>query len=330
MSRTRGESAYAGAEWSRSAKRRSGGPTFRSPSNFTIAQRQASALEDGLIHYRAFGGQAEAYLSDPEGGSPVGQVILIHEVWGFTQFIKDSCERLSRQGFRVVAPILYWRDKGLFSAGALREGMKAVWHLSLEERYQRPELEAALKKGHASPEAASTLRVLYDKRFRSKLLRDLESLAAGLREQRPDLRMGALGFSLGGKLALQLAGGHASLAACVTYSAMPVLGPTLRRIRSPMLLFYGGEDRFMLRDLPTFVKEAAHGGTELELKIYPSAGHEFFDHTDRRQFRAAAAEDAWRRSTDFLRRRLSTRTAGTLARGWAETKTGRPRADPGV
>lgn len=232
---------------------------------------------------------------------------MIHEVWGFTPFIRGVCKRLSHQGFRAVAPVLYWRDKELFSAEKIRDGMRAVWDLSLDERYKRTRLEAALKKGRASSEAASMLRILYDKRFRSRLLHDLLSLASCLREEHPDLRMGTIGFSMGGKLALQLAGSYPELAACVTYSAKPLLGPEVGKIRSPLLLLYGSEDSFMLRDLPAFVKEAVDKGKEFELKVYPSAGHEFFDNTTMGDFRAVAAQDAWETSIGFLRKCLSGR-----------------------
>jgi carboxymethylenebutenolidase len=283
------------------------------------------------MEYPAKGGQAVAYFSNPEGGRPLGQVIVIHEVWGFTRFISDACNRISRQGFRAVAPILYWRDKGLFSAETIRQVMKVVWDLSLEERFQRARLEAALKKGRASNEAASMLRILYDRRFRSQLVRDLKSLAGSLRKEYPDLRVGAVGFSMGGKLALQLAGSYPELAACVTYSAEPVLGLTVGKIRSPVLLLYGSEDRFMLRGLPAFVKEAAAKGKELELKMYPSAGHEFFDHTRGRDHRADAAADAWETSNDFLRRNISVDPDGDPREAEAARKNlGRPSADSGV
>lgn len=257
------------------------------------------------MRYKTKGGLAEAYLSNPKGGLLLGQVIVIHEVWGFTKFISDACERLSRSGFRAVAPVLYWRNKDLFSAEKVREGMKVVWELSIEERYQRRKLEAALKRGRASSEAASMLRILYDKRFRGLLIGDLRLLAESLREQDPGVRAGAVGFSLGGKLALELAGSHPNLAACVAYSAKTVLGPAVRKIRSPMLLLYGSEDKFTTRDLPGFVKEAVDKGKDLTLRVFPSAGHEFFDHTNKRGFQAAAAEEAWEESVDFLTKRLS-------------------------
>ncbi len=260
------------------------------------------------MKYRVKGGAAEAYRSDPDVRRPAGQVIVIHEVWGFTRFIQDVCTRLARQGFCAMAPVLYWRDKDIFSPETIREGLRAVWGLSLEERHRRATLEAAIKRGQASSKAASMLRTLYDMRFRNQLVQDLQSLSGDLRKERPDIRMGTIGFSMGGKLALQLAGGCPELAACVTYSAEPVVGPALKSIRSPMLLLYGSQDRFMLRHLPVFVKEAVGLGKELELKVYASAGHEFFDHTKRNDFHARAAQDAWEATEGFLRKNLSVGT----------------------
>jgi len=95
-------------------------------------------LEDGVFRYKVDGGLAEAFCVNPKAGRPIGQVIVIHEVWGFTRFIQGICSALSREGFRAVAPMLYWRHKALFSPETVRAGMKVVWDLSLSERY-RPE-----------------------------------------------------------------------------------------------------------------------------------------------------------------------------------------------
>jgi carboxymethylenebutenolidase len=272
-------------------------------------------MEDGFVEYLTKGERAKAFFSNPKLGSPVGQAIVIHEVWGFTEFIRDVCERLSQQGFCAAAPVLYWRDEELFSPDRIREGMKAVWGLTLEERYHRTRLDDALRKRRASKETASMLRTMYDRRFRARLLGDLRSLASALMKDRPDLRVGAIGFSLGGKLAIQLAGSFPQLAACVAFSAAPVLGATLGKVRSPILLLYGSEDRFMMRDVPAFVKQAVEKGKELELKVYRTAGHEFFDHTNRREFRPEAAEEAWERSTAFLKKNLSVDVGRDLTKG---------------
>ena len=262
-------------------------------------------MEDGFVNYPTREGRAEAYRAEPKSGRVLGQVVVIHEVWGLTQSVRDACDRLSRHGFIAVAPLLYWRDRELFSPDKIREGMKLVWGLTLEERYRPRLLAAALQKGRASKETALMLRTFYDKGFRRLLLRDLRSLEAHLRKESPDLGAGTVGFSMGGKLAMQLAGSSPGLDACVAYSAEPVRGAVLAKIRCPMLLLYGSEDKFMTRKLGAFVQEAVAKGIELELKIYRSAGHEFFDGANKKEYRAAAAERAWVASSDFLTRQLS-------------------------
>jgi len=264
-------------------------------------------LKDGFVNYPTKEGWAEAYRSDPKSGRRLGQVVVVHEVWGLTPSITDACDRLSRQGFLAVAPVLYWRDKELFTPERIREGMRLVWDLTLEERYQPRLLAAALTKGLASRETGSMLRTFYDKGFRRLLVQDLVSLAGHLRKESPNLRIGAMGFSMGGKLSMQLAGSFPELAACVAYAAEPPRGQALAKIRSPLLLVYGSEDRFMTRNLGAFVQEAVSKGRELELKVYPSAGHEFFDPGNKKEYRKGAAEDAWASSNDFLLKRLSTK-----------------------
>ena len=289
-------------------------------------------MADGFFEYPADGGRAEAYRADPRSGDAVGQVIVVHEVWGFSGFIKDACGRLAREGFRAVAPVLYWRDKELFSRKRMVEGMKVVWDLSLDERYVSEKLDAALDQGRASPETRSMLTQLYDGGFRTKLQHDLLSLARRLRAEDPKLPMGVVGFSMGGKLALQLSAEFPDVSACVAYSSEPALGGAARKIRSPTLLLYGGEDKFMMRGLPSFVGDLIEGGTELALKAYPSAGHEFFDRSRRREYRVAAAEDAWATAMAFLKKELSVGWEAGAARG-SRTKqknSGRPSADPSV
>lgn len=262
-------------------------------------------MKDGFVRYLSKGKLAEAYCSNPKNGPSLGQVMVIHEVWGFTRFIKETCGRLSRQGFTAVAPVLYWRKKALFSPGRLRQGMKVVWSLSLEERYEIAKLEAAMKKGKVSRETEEMLRMLYDKGFRGALLGDISALAKHLRRESPGLGMGSIGYSMGGKLALQLAASSHGLAALVAYSAEPIPGAALRKIVAPMLLHYGAEDKFMLRDVPSFVKVATDNGKQLDLKIYDSAGHEFFDDTSGKDYARAAADEAWSATLDFLRTNLS-------------------------
>jgi len=249
--------------------------------------------------YELGGKAAPVYISEPETSPPLGVVVVVHEVWGLTPFIEYACRRLAQQGFRVAAPSLYWREEELFSTERVRQGLKLVWGLSLRDRYDPAKLGAALKRERASKETEKMLKTLYDKRFRARILRDLLLLARRLASQHPALRISAIGFSMGGRLAMELAAAFPALASCVTFSGSPVPGPTMWKIHCPTLMLYGSEDKFMLGELPSFIRDAKPRG-ELTVKIFPSAGHEFFDHTDE-AYRAKASDSAWAELFGLLR-----------------------------
>jgi carboxymethylenebutenolidase len=274
-------------------------------------------LADTFVRHQANGGP-RAFIAEPEGRRPVAHVVVIHEVWGLNAFIQGVCRRLAGAGFRAVAPALYWRDEELFSPGRIREGMRAVLDLSLDERYRSERLGVALKKAGASAETERMLRRLYSRRFRAALLRDVRSLAEGMGREAPSLPLGVLGFSMGGKLALQLASTLTQVRACVAYSSEPVLPRGPWTIPGRVLLLYGGDDRFMTRRLPWFVGEALERGVGLEVKTYPSAGHEFFDPADRNAYSEPSAADAWARALGFLRENLTAASGAGRRPGEAE------------
>ena len=60
----------------------------------------------------------------------------------------------------------------------------------------------------------------------------------------------------------------------------------------------------MTKGVPRFVADALRLGKGLTLKIYQSAGHEFFDRNDVSGYDAEGAEDSWKATTQFLRERL--------------------------
>jgi carboxymethylenebutenolidase len=59
-----------------------------------------------MIEFQAVGRTISAYLAVPENGSGPG-VLVLHAWWGLTDFFKQVCERLAREGFIALAPDLY-------------------------------------------------------------------------------------------------------------------------------------------------------------------------------------------------------------------------------
>ena len=263
---------------------------------------------------RPVGGQIETYDVRKEAAEafflrpkrPVGAVIVVHTVGGFTKHVEETCERLAGLGFVASAPFLYWRQRDLFTPERIREAMKVVWDLEIQQRFDKRILARKLATKGASKEVASLLRILYDRAFRVTILRDLTALAETL--DRDTGAVGAIGFSMGGKLAIQLGTRFNRLRASVAYSAEPPARATVSKVRSPILMFYGGRDDFMTSGVPAFVGDALRAGVDLTLKSYPSAGHEFFDPM-KRDYDQIASGDAWRMTAEFLLRRVARKKA---------------------
>jgi len=260
-------------------------------------------VDRGIEAYDAGGERAEVFFVRP--ARPKGSVIVIHTVAGLTDHIRETCDRLGRLGFTAAAPLLYWRQKDLFTAGRIRRAMAVVWDLDLEERYDKAKLGGIMRKKAASSETASLLRTLYDRTFRSQILFDLTRLAEAL-EVETDA-VGAIGYSMGGKLAVQLGTEFRGLRACVTFSAEPPPREVIEKVEFPVLALYGVKDEFMGKGVPAFVGDALKAGMALTLKTYPRARHEFFDPAKKRSYNQSASDDAWKATTGFIMENLLVR-----------------------
>src|SRR2546427_6370256 len=226
-------------------------------------------MKEGYVRYESKGQVAKAFFVGPKHTE--ASVLVVHEVWGFSLHIHDVCRLIGAMGFTALAPILYWRDGRLSDPNKIRKAMKAVWALSLNDRFDRSKLELTMKEKHASEESRRLLGTLYDRAFRAQMLNDVLSLAGSVAGG--GTRVGAVGFSMGGGLVFRLAAQFKELRACVAFSAEPPDSQTIRRIRAPILTFYGTEDSFMTVGVPTFVENALMHGKDLSLKTYPLAGH---------------------------------------------------------
>jgi len=118
-------------------------------------------------------------------------------------------------------------------------------------------------------------------------------------------RIGLVGFSRGGGLAMRLSGKISSVKAVVAYY------PSLRFVRgdsiAPALLLHGSHDDLIPSDqIENFYYYLLDIGKTAELKIYEGAGHGFERYTKKRVYSPSAAEDAKNRTIKFLDKYLKT------------------------
>ncbi len=232
-------------------------------------------------------------LVTPPSSRAKGMVLVFHEVWGMTRHVRRACVDLAERGYLAAAQSYYSRENATFTPARIKDAMRVVWDLPLEDRYDPGRVEEALIAHRAGPQAGALLRRLYDRDFRDGLLRDAESLVEFLRRRHGAMAVATLGFSMGGKLALQLAASRRDSKVCVTFSGEPPSPELLDRLNCPLLLLYGADDSFMTEGLARSVASALALRREFSLKVYSGAGHEFFDGYNRGAYNRRAALDAW-------------------------------------
>ena len=212
----------------------------------------------------------DAYLSLPEGDGPFPGIIVIHEIFGLNENIRKIARRFSLEGYAALAV-------DLFSTGSRMTCLLRVFH-------------------------GMILRPLAN-----GVVGDLQAAVRFLKQwpEVDSVRVGVIGFCMGGSYALQLAsvadhstGSEQSLrAASVFYGLNPRPLEAVARA-CPIVGSYPEKDftANAARQLEPFLEEH---NIPHDIKIYPETRHSFFNETGP-AYHAEAAADAWRRTLTFF------------------------------
>jgi carboxymethylenebutenolidase len=223
-------------------------------------------------------GALPAYYAKPTGDGPFPIVLVIEEIFGVHEYIKDVCRRLAKEGYFAVAPELYARIADL-------------------SKYT---------------DVPTILREVIAKTPDDQLLKDLDATVAWAANHGGDTkRLGVTGFCRGGRNTWLYAAHNPRLKAAVAWYG-PVLSPTspiqprtptdvAAELKCPLLGLYGGQDASIkVEDVYAAAAKAKAAGKIVEIVVYPDAPHGF--HADYRpSYRKADAEDGWRRMLAWFR-----------------------------
>ncbi len=227
--------------------------------------------------------EIDAMYVRPQGAGVVPGVVLLHDVYGLTDHIKDVARRLASQGYGVLAVDLYSRG-GQPGWPPKREEIARM--INFPDQRTLTDVQAAVIALQARPDVASD-------------------------------RVGLVGFSLGARYSLLACGDGAQVAAAlmfypvVVYPELTEARPrqplqSVPRIQCPCAVFYGDRDATVPLAHATFFRSLLEGhGKRHEFHLYPGANHGFFNPTIK-TYDHEAAEDAWAKSLAFLKRHLRT------------------------
>lgn len=223
----------------------------------------------------ADGGEFSAYLAVSKKGKAPG-VVVIQEIFGVNQVMRDICDGLAAQGYTAICPDLFWRQEPHID---ITDKTKAEWDKAM-----------ALLQGMDQ----------------DKAVEDLKATLATLR-QHPACsgRAGTVGYCLGGRLAYMMATRSDSNATVSYYGIMldALLGEA-RNIRNPLLMHIAEKDQYVPPPVQTKIKEALRTNSKVTMYTYKGADHAFARvggvHYDK-----AAADMANSRTAEFFKRNLA-------------------------
>jgi carboxymethylenebutenolidase len=222
------------------------------------------------------------YEAYPEAAGEYPVVVVVSEVWGVHEWIKDVARRFAKEGYYAVAPELFSREGGLAQVTDMDKIRATVFNAPLK-----------------------------------RILGDLRAGAEYARKQpaaRED-RIGVTGFCWGGGVTLLFAAAYKD-----TKAAVPWYGAITRALKDdpkpvapldvaaeipcPVLLLYSGIDQGIpVSDVEKLEAALKAAGRPVEKVIYPDAQHGFLADY-RPSYKPEAAKDAWGRCVAWFQKYL--------------------------
>ena len=249
------------------------------PISAQTVTTDADSLTAGEVKIPTSDGSLPAYQAMPSQGGPFATVLVVQEIFGVHEHIKDVCRRLAKLGYLAVAPELYARQGDVSKLSDINEiRTKVVSKVS--DAQVMADLDATA--GWAKDSGFGNIR-----------------------------KLGITGFCWGGRIVWLYAAHSTQLKAGVAWygrligehSKMQPQHPIdlVGSLKAPVLGLYGGADEGIPLETIEQMKQALKAaGNSSEIIVYPDTPHGF--HADYRpSYRREQAQDGWKRLQAWFR-----------------------------
>lgn len=194
----------------------------------------------------ADGGGFSAYVAKP-ARTPAPGLVVIQEIFGVNQVMRDLCDGFAAQGYLAVCPDLFWR--------------------------QQPGIQLTDK----TQEDWNRASALMNGMDQDRAVEDLKATLGWLRGN-PDCagKAGSVGYCLGGRLAFMMAA-RSDADANVSYYGVGLdsLTGEVPNIAKPLLMHIAEQDKFVPPDARQAVLNAVQGNPNITAHVYPGVNHAF-------------------------------------------------------
>jgi carboxymethylenebutenolidase len=239
----------------------------------------ATGLVAGEIKIPVAGGEIPGYRAMPAKGTSFPVVLVVQEIFGVHEHIKDLCRRLAKSGHMAIAPEMYARQGDV----------------SKLEKFDE-------------------IRAIVSKVPDSQVMSDLDAAVAYAKGtgKGNTAKLAITGFCWGGRIVWLYAAHSSQLKAGAAWYGRLVGSPTeltpkhpvdvAANLKAPVLGLYGAKDRGIPLDTVEKMREAIKAANgKSEIIVYPEADHGF-NADYRPMYNKAAAEDAWRRMLEWFKK----------------------------
>jgi len=237
----------------------------RSPSSAALHRLSPPDIHAEYVKYLSGKDTITAYLAYPERPTPAPAVIVIHEIFGLSDFIRATTEQLAKDGFVAIAPDLLSRRGG-------------------------------------TPATQDSARVLIRTLNDDSVTADLDAARTYLKTLKAVNRnaIGVIGFCWGGSQSFRYATNAPELKAFVVcYGGAPD-PTTMARIRAKGLGVYAENDARINAGLADATAAMKAARKDYSYTVYPGVGHGFLRTRDKPE----VADSAWRTVIGFFRSQL--------------------------
>jgi len=229
-------------------------------------------LDAGEVKVPVKDGSIPAYRAMPDKGGPFPTVLVVQEVFGVHEHIKDLCRRLAKLGYFAIAPELY-----------ARQGDPSKY-----------------------TDIPALISEIVVKVPTEQVVSDLDATEAYAKStgKADTAKLAVTGFCWGGGATWMYAAHNPDLKAAVPwYGSDRKISDIIQKnpvdiagsVKCPVLAFYGGQDQSIPQETVDKRQGACKAaGKTCEAKVYPDAPHGF-NADYRPSYRADDAKDAWAR-----------------------------------
>jgi carboxymethylenebutenolidase len=219
-------------------------------------------------------GDMPAYYAVPKAGGPRPVVLVVVEVFGLHEHIKDVTRRLAKDGYFAIANEPYYRIGELWKIDDLKKVIDGANQLQDDQAFS--DLDATLAWAAKSNRAAAA-------------------------------KLGITGFCRGGRMVWMYSAHQPKMKAGVAwYGGLSPAQPAIPRtpadiagqLKAPVLGLYGGADQGIPPDqvekLKAALQEGDQAAKQSQIHVYEGMPHGF-NADYRPSYRKDAAEDGWKR-----------------------------------